>query len=140
MSLPYVSDSSSILRCTRRKRELRTVAAMIGMYCRGHHGAQSATPCPPCTALYDYATRRLERCVFGDAKPTCAKCTVHCYSADKRERIRVVMKWAGPRMLLHHPALAVFHLLDGRRPAPTLPTREVLRRDPATSPEHPTER
>lgn len=140
MSLSDLSDSDNILRFTRRKRELRTVAAMIGMYCRGHHGAQGAAPCPRCTALHEYASRRLERCVFGDAKPTCAKCTVHCYSADKREQIRVVMKWAGPRMLWQHPVLAVFHLLDGRRPAPTLPAREPLRSDPDPPPELPTER
>jgi hypothetical protein len=48
---------------------------------------------------------------------------VHCYSAEKREQIRVVMKWAGPRMALRHPILSVFHLFDGRRPAPALPAK-----------------
>jgi len=32
---------------------------------------------------------------------------VHCYSAERREEIKIVMKWAGPRMLLHHPLLAI---------------------------------
>jgi len=113
----------------RRARELKTIAAMVRMYCRGHehgreHGAQL---CAECGALLEYATRRLERCVFGDAKPTCANCVVHCYSADRREQVRVVMRWAGPRMLLRHPILGIRHQLDGRRPAPLLPDKPARR-------------
>jgi len=116
-------SSSARQNRIRGKRELQTIRVMIGMYCRAHHDGSGARPCSACSALFDYATRRLERCVFGDAKPTCANCTVHCYSAEKREQIRVVMKWAGPRMLLQHPLLAIYHLLDGRRPAPSLPAK-----------------
>ena len=113
-------------RFVKRTRELKTIEAMVRMYCRGHGhpGSGSAAPlCAECGALFDYATRRLERCVFGDAKPTCANCVVHCFSAEMRERIRVVMKWAGPRMTLRHPILALFHLLAGRRPSPSLPAK-----------------
>lgn len=107
----------------RRARELKTIVAMVRLYCRGH-GHRDGTPlCADCAGLLDYATRRLERCVFGDAKPTCTNCLVHCYSADQREQIRIVMKWAGPRMVWRHPILAFFHLLDGRRPAPMLPAK-----------------
>jgi len=38
-----------------------------------------------------------------------------------REHVRIVMRYAGPRMLWRHPILAVRHLIDGRRPAPALP-------------------
>ena len=108
-------------RFVRRARELKTIEAMVRLYCSGH-GHQGRSPlCPECAALLEYATRRLERCVFGDAKPTCTNCLVHCYSADMREQVRVVMKWAGPRMMWRHPILAFFHVLDGRRPAPMLP-------------------
>ena len=111
-------------RFERRARELKTLQAMVRMYCRGHHGG--GTPfCAECAGLLDYASRRLDRCVFGDAKPTCANCVVHCYSADMRERVRSVMRWAGPRMLIRHPILALFHRLDGRRPAPTLPSKQA---------------
>jgi Nitrous oxide-stimulated promoter len=110
-------------RFVRRARELRIIEAMIRMYCRGHDHPHSDPLCADCAELFDYATRRLERCVFGDAKPTCANCTVHCYSARQRERIREVMKWAGPRMTLRHPVLALLHVIDGRRPAPMLPAK-----------------
>ena len=107
---------------TRRSRELKTIEVMVRMYCRDHHGTRDAL-CSECGPLMDYAARRLERCVFGDDKPTCANCTVHCYSRDMRERVRDVMRYAGPRMLLRHPWLGISHVIDGRRPAPELPKK-----------------
>lgn len=102
----------------RRRREQQTLQAMMRLYCvRRHHGEAL---CMECSALARYAERRLERCVFGDAKPTCANCTVHCYKYGMRERMRAVMRWSGPRMLLRHPLLAVLHMIDGRRRAPSL--------------------
>ena len=108
----------------RQLREFNTIAAMLRMYCKAHHAPQGEPLCPDCGELHDYAQRRLERCVFGAAKPTCAKCTVHCYKPAMRERVRQVMIWAGPRMLWRHPVLAVWHLIEGRRPAPLLTMRE----------------
>jgi hypothetical protein len=114
-------------RFVRRARELRTIDAMVRLYCRGH-GHEGAPLCRECAALMEYATRRLERCVFGDQKPTCANCVVHCYSADMRERVRQMMRWAGPRMLLRHPFLAIMHKLDGRKAVPALPAKPSPRR------------
>ena len=105
----------------RRAREWKTLDAMIRLYCRGHH--QDPRPCAECAALSDYARRRLERCVFGDAKPTCANCVVHCYNERMRERVREVMRWSGPRMMLRHPVMAILHKLDGLRPSVKLPSR-----------------
>lgn len=97
----------------RLERERRTVLAMIRLYCRARHGGRKL--CAECRALGEYASGRLGRCPFGEGKPTCAACPVHCYAPAMRERIREVMRRAGPRMLWHHPLLAVRHLLDGRR-------------------------
>lgn len=112
-------------RFDRRRREQRTIDAMLRMYCRGHahERAEGAPLCTECAALREYAARRLERCLFGDAKPACANCVVHCYRADMRERVREMMRWSGPRMLLRHPVLAILHLIDEHRPAPRLPER-----------------
>ena len=110
-------------RSGRRAREFAMIAAMLRMYCRAHHDERDAALCADCAELHDYARRRLERCVFGDAKPTCTNCTVHCYSAEKREQIRQVMKWSGPRMPLRHPILSIYHMFDGHRPAPRLPAK-----------------
>ena len=116
-------DFETLPQFVRRAREFKTIATMLRMYCSAHHNSGKACLCPDCAALHDYAWRRLERCVFGEDKPTCVNCAVHCYSAAMRERVRQVMRWAGPRMLLRHPVLAIRHLLDDRRPAPTLEPR-----------------
>lgn len=108
-------------RHPRLARELKTMRAMVRIHCRDRHAASDRL-CAQCAALLDYATRRLDRCVFGDEKPTCANCKVHCYSESMREDIRAVMRYAGPRMVWRHPVLAIAHLCDGRRPAPDLPT------------------
>lgn len=113
--IEFVTDK----RFVRRAREWKTIDTMMRMYCAHHHGGGDL--CGECGALSDYARRRLERCVFGDAKPTCANCLVHCYNAEMRERVRVMMRWAGPRMMLRHPVQGLLHKLDGLRPAPKLP-------------------
>jgi hypothetical protein len=107
----------------RRAREFETMSVMVRMYCRGHGHANRAPLCTDCTDLLAYATRRLQRCIFGDDKPACAGCVVHCYRAAMRTRVRAVMRWAGPRMLLRHPILAVAHMIAERRQLPPLPDR-----------------
>jgi hypothetical protein len=99
-------------------REEKTVAAMIHIYCHDHHGATDNL-CTECAALADYARLRLEKCPYQDDKPTCANCPIHCYRLEMRDRIRTVMRYAGPRMLLRHPVLAVLHLSDGFKKAPS---------------------
>lgn len=98
----------------RMDRERRTVDAMIHIYCKGHHDTKGEL-CPECGALRDYAFVRLDRCKFGEEKPTCGNCTVHCYRPDMRERVRAVMRYSGPRMVLRHPVLAIAHFVDGKR-------------------------
>jgi hypothetical protein len=102
----------------RLLRERQTLEQMIAIYCRDSHAPATGAICPDCQRLSDYSLARLRRCPFQENKPTCAKCTVHCYQPAMREQIRQVMRYAGPRMLLHHPILAVLHLLDGIRKPP----------------------
>ena len=98
----------------RIMREKRTVAAMIDIYCRAHHDTE-ATPCDKCERLLDYAYCRLDRCPFGDEKTPCARCQAHCYGPTMRARIKEVMRFAGPRMLLRHPIWALLHQWDSFR-------------------------
>lgn len=74
-------------------------------------------------ALNAYADKRLDKCVFGEEKPACKQCPVHCYQPAKREEMKRIMRWAGPRMLWRHPILTIRHLIDDRRPAPELPEK-----------------
>ena len=101
----------------RITREKRTVEAMVRLYCRAQHGRQDDL-CADCQQLLAYAHLRLSHCRYQEGKTTCARCPTHCYKPAVAERMRVVMRYAGPRMLLRHPVLAIRHLLDGRRDAP----------------------
>ena len=94
---------------TRIEQEKRTVQQMIDLYCRAHHHGQH--PCPQCQELISYALGRLDRCKFGENKSTCKKCPIHCYKPDHREQMKEVMRYAGPRMLVHHPIAALRHML-----------------------------
>lgn len=96
----------------RLAREWRTLSAMVRIYCRARHKS-AMEGCLECSALLHYAALRLERCRFGEEKPTCAKCPVHCYQRDRREQVRAVMRFAGPRMLWRHPILCAWHWVDG---------------------------
>jgi len=101
----------------RLRREWRTMSAMVKIYCTGHRHTATAL-CGECRELLEYAEARLRRCRFGAEKPTCANCPVHCYAPAWREKVRAVMRYAGPRMLWKHPYLALMHILDGYRSAP----------------------
>jgi len=103
----------------RIDREIRTVSAMIHDYCRAHHARKEN--CQECLELLDYATERLRKCPFREGKTTCNKCPVHCFKPEMREKISVVMRYSGPRMIIFHPILVIFHSIDGRRKEPISP-------------------
>ena len=98
-------------------RERKTIAAMVRIYCRSLHGGGRVL-CEGCSELFAYAEQRIDKCLFPDNKPTCATCPVHCYKPAMREQVKTVMRFAGPRMIYHHPYLAIRHILDGRNKGP----------------------
>ncbi len=104
---------------TEKKRvlEAEVISKMIAIYCRGNkHSDRTRTPqdtdalCPDCRRLRDYALGRVEHCPRMEVKSFCSACPVHCYSRDMRAAIRAVMRWSGPRMLLHHPLMTIHHM------------------------------
>ncbi len=99
---------------------------MIAIFCRDRHPS-GGRPCPDCSFLEAYTRLRLEKCPYGEEKPTCVNCPIHCYQPQRREQIRDVMACSGPRMLFSHPILAIRHILSGRRKAPPLPARASAR-------------
>lgn len=106
---------------TERKRamEVDVMAEMIALYCHGHSHAHCVQEypaeglpalCPDCSRLLEYARTRIIRCPRMDVKSFCAFCPIHCYSTDMRARIREVMRWSAPRMLLHRPFMTLHHM------------------------------
>lgn len=95
------------------KNEKTILSLMIGIYCNKHHGVdlrKSPRLCDSCEELRQYSIHRLEACPFGEGKPVCSSCRIHCYGKEKREEIRQVMRFSGPRMILTHPILSFLYL------------------------------
>ena len=106
------------IRTTQRiAREKKTVKKIIGLYCLNNHGNKDSFY-SECQDLLDYALFRIDCCPYGEDKPTCLNCPIHCYRPDMQEKIRRVMRYAGPWILFRHPLLTVIHLFDGLRKAP----------------------
>ena len=70
----------------RIEREKDCVAKMVGIYCHDMHGTRGGALCEECRKLLDYADVRIDKCVFGARKSTCAKCAIHCYKKDMRAK------------------------------------------------------
>ncbi len=94
---------------SRIEREKQTVRLMVELYCR--HKLKTREMPEEYRQLTDYACRRLDRCPFGEQKKDCQHCPIHCYAPARREQIRQVMRWTGPRMLVYAPLKAIRHLL-----------------------------
>ena len=96
----------------KRARESRVVHEMIALFRRGVHHTAKGSLCPECEALDAYAQKRIARCPFMRTKTFCSVCSVHCYAPKQQEEIRQVMRYAGPRILFHHPAMCMHHAID----------------------------
>jgi hypothetical protein len=115
------------------RADTRLLGDFTGIYCRGIHKDTTRSPlmsdgaaigvyglappvvCAACADLLRYAEKRRAYCQK-DPKPFCSYCDTHCYSEEMRERMRLVMRYAGPRSLLHGHAIdGVKHLIAGRR-------------------------
>ena len=99
---------------TKREREKAMVSEMIALYCKKQHDAKSGL-CASCAVLNTYARERSDKCPFMETKTFCSNCKVHCYTPEMREKIRVVMRFSGPRMIFHHPVTAVRHVLETKK-------------------------
>ena len=91
------------------------MSKMIGIYCGAHHDGTEESLCDECEEFRNYAFTRLKKCPYGEDKPTCANCPIHCYKPARRDQVKRIMRYAGPRMLLRHPLLAIAHKIDGFR-------------------------
>ena len=100
----------------KRQNEDKVCTLMIQVYCHCAHKTKKAMKseselCTECKNLAEYVHQRVAHCPFMETKTFCAMCRVHCYKPEMRERIKTVMRFSGPRMMLYHPILAVKHLI-----------------------------
>ena len=93
----------------KKSADEKTINSMISLYCRKKHGT-SGHLCDECNELKEYAYGKIAKCPMMETKTFCSSCPIHCYRVDMRQRIKEVMAFSGPWMLLYHPILAIRHL------------------------------
>lgn len=100
----------------RKKYEASVIRAMIGIYCKKNHKKADKNTksklCDECQNLLNYCDRKIEKCPLGENKTTCETCKIHCYAKNYRDEVKKVMRFAGPRMILYHPFMALRHLVS----------------------------
>lgn len=115
------------------RSDARLLGDFTGIYCRGQHkdarreplvsdgttlgvyGRRTPVVCVECAEIVRYAEQRRALCPK-DPKPFCSHCDTHCYRPAMRERVREIMRYAGPRsMFTRHAFAGVQHLYQGRK-------------------------
>ena len=92
------------------KHDEAVVRFMIGIYCNRQHHTKKRQLCPECEALAVYTVQRTEHCPRTEEKTFCSSCPIHCYKPEMRAKIKAVMKFSGPRMMLYGPSLCFKHI------------------------------
>ena len=101
--------ADAIVQHPRIKREKKTIDAMVQFFCKKKHKAKGEL-CPECTEFLAYAMLRLDRCPFQERKSTWESAPSTATALSMREKAKNIMRYSGPRMLLHHPGLALHHV------------------------------
>jgi len=98
-------------------KEKEMIPKMILTFCKGNHKEIRKSNhlkrnelCSECNELKEYALFRLEKCPFKINKNFCSCCKVHCYKPNMKEKIRLVMRYSGPRLIFTHPIYAIKHV------------------------------
>ncbi|WP_334291009.1 nitrous oxide-stimulated promoter family protein [Paraclostridium sordellii] len=94
----------------RIDKEKEIITLMINLYCKKKHGSLNNELCSECRDLEEYAHKRLTYCKFGNEKSSCKKCPIHCYKKDMSEKVKEVMKFSGPRILIYNPLEYIRHI------------------------------
>src|SRR6185369_8961652 len=83
----------------KQEKDIRVLAQFVGVYCRGKHATPKGSLCRGCAELLAYAELKRRKCPL-DPKPTCKHCPIHCYTKERRAKIREVMGYSGQRLML----------------------------------------
>ncbi len=102
-------------------RDLKVLVKFIGIYCGAMHGAdirevielpsclgKPAPLCSECSALVVYGIQKRRLCPL-NPKPSCRRCSIHCYSSRYRRRIKEIMAFSGRRTILRGRLDYIWH-------------------------------
>lgn len=96
---------------SRIQKEKDTIKIMIEIYCKKKHKHKDML-CDECQELLDYANKRLDFCKFGEGKSFCSKCSIHCYKMDMKAKIKDVMRFSGPWLIIYSPKQLIKHIFE----------------------------
>lgn len=115
-----MSEKSDFYLFGELNTEFKTITTMIDLYCLKHHQTDTAKfhRCPDCEQFRNYVKQRLDRCPYGENKPSCKQCPIHCYKPQQKIKSQTIMRYSGPKMLVKHPIMAIRHLLHDRKSIP----------------------
>lgn len=91
------------------QKEIKVLEIMIKLYQKQHQDLMSKDQS---LDLLAYSSHRVINCPRKDVKTFCGSCPIHCYSEKYKVMIKKVMAYAGPRMIIYHPFVAMQHLID----------------------------
>ena len=106
-----------VTKHNRVHREAVAIGYMIVIFCTGRHQPVDKL-CEECRQVLDHVKQAVELCLYKEDKPVCGKCATNCYNPAIKQKLQLIMRYAGPRMMVHHPVLALRHCLDALRAPP----------------------
>jgi hypothetical protein len=87
------------------QKEKQVIHEMIRFYCLFKHHHYHL--CKDCRNLKTYAFARLSLCPSGEEKAACSTCKAPCYKQTYHEKMKDVVYYAAPWMVLHHPVYSL---------------------------------
>ncbi len=91
-----------------KEKEKQIINLMISLYCKKNCNQDDL--CTDCLELLNYANKRIDNC--SKNKTFCSVCPSPCYQKEKRDKIKAVMKFSGPKMIFYHPIIAIKHIIN----------------------------
>jgi hypothetical protein len=87
--------------------------------------------CPECFALVKESVRHTNRCRHLAYKTFCHHCPTPCYALSVREKIRPIMRYSGPRLVMKHPVLGFQYFALTAQHAQVIKNykRKIIRQD-----------
>lgn len=96
----------------RRAKKHQIMKQMTALYCRGHkHQLDENGECADCDLLLRYSLSRTQRCPYIEKTLFCSNCPTPCYRPDMKEKMRVMMKYSGPRLFFRRPITVIWHVV-----------------------------
>lgn len=90
----------------KRVKETESMNLIFDIYEKGHVEEKEEIE-----ELRRYSAERIQKCPMMETKTYCSNCQIHCYKPVYREKIRKVMRYAGPRLLLKSPGKVFDHAI-----------------------------